>query len=240
MTQRTGFFDDFGMDTISLAGSLDGQAGGDARGRLHAGDAQGQRHRRPPAAASTRRWRVVRASGLRVTGFQVLRDFEGLSGHLHDYKVDIAKGMLEMAQRRRRAAAAGLLVDQPACQRPTSTRSPATCASWRCWRVPLGIKVAYEGLSWGRTINEFTTAWDVVQRADAPNLGLGFDSYHALRHARPRSTTWSWSTRARSSWCSWPTSCGRRSARWKSASAPRAPSASSPAKACTARRWPSW
>ncbi|MCU0964854.1 MAG: TIM barrel protein, partial [Burkholderiaceae bacterium] len=43
-----------------------------------------------------------------------------------------------------------------------------------------GIKVAYEGLSWGRTINEFTSAWDVVQRADAPNLGLGFDSYHAL------------------------------------------------------------
>ena len=46
--------------------------------------------------------------------------------------------------------------------------------------VPLGIRIAYEGLSWGRTINEFTSAWQVVQRADAPNLGLGFDSYHAL------------------------------------------------------------
>ena len=46
--------------------------------------------------------------------------------------------------------------------------------------VPLGIKVAYEGLSWGRTINEFTTAWDVVLRADAPNLGIGIDSFHAL------------------------------------------------------------
>ena len=46
--------------------------------------------------------------------------------------------------------------------------------------VPMGIKVAYEGLSWGRTINEFTTAWDVVCRADAPNLGLGLDSFHAF------------------------------------------------------------
>jgi len=46
--------------------------------------------------------------------------------------------------------------------------------------VPLGIKVAYEGLSWGRTINEFTTAWDVVFRADAPNLGIGLDSFHML------------------------------------------------------------
>jgi sugar phosphate isomerase/epimerase len=44
--------------------------------------------------------------------------------------------------------------------------------------LPLGIKVAYEGLSWGRTINEFTTAWDVVCRADCPNLGLGIDSFH--------------------------------------------------------------
>ena len=28
----------------------------------------------------------------------MLRDFEGLSGHLHDYKVDIANAMLEMAK----------------------------------------------------------------------------------------------------------------------------------------------
>src|SRR5678809_862662 len=39
---------------------------------------------------------AVRGSGLRVTGFQVLRDFEGLSGHLHAYKVDVAKAMLQM------------------------------------------------------------------------------------------------------------------------------------------------
>ena len=44
--------------------------------------------------------------------------------------------------------------------------------------LPYRIRVAYEGLSWGRTINEYTTAWDVVQRADAPNLGIGIDSYH--------------------------------------------------------------
>jgi len=44
--------------------------------------------------------------------------------------------------------------------------------------IPFGIKVAYEGLSWGRTVNEFTTAWDVVCRADCPNLGIGIDSFH--------------------------------------------------------------
>jgi sugar phosphate isomerase/epimerase len=51
--------------------------------------------------------------------------------------------------------------------------------------LPLGIKIAYEGLSWGRTINEFTTAWDVVQRAAAPNLGIGIDSYHIFAAKTP-------------------------------------------------------
>jgi sugar phosphate isomerase/epimerase len=44
--------------------------------------------------------------------------------------------------------------------------------------VPLGVGVAYEGLSWGRTINEYTTAWDVICRANCPNLGMGIDSFH--------------------------------------------------------------
>ena len=51
--------------------------------------------------------------------------------------------------------------------------------------IPLGIRIAYEGLSWGRTVNEFTTAWDVVSRADCPNLGIGIDSFHILAAKTP-------------------------------------------------------
>ena len=51
--------------------------------------------------------------------------------------------------------------------------------------MPLGIKIAFEGLSWGRTINEYTTAWDVVCRADCPNLGLGIDAYHIFAAKTP-------------------------------------------------------
>jgi sugar phosphate isomerase/epimerase len=120
---------------------------------------------------------AVKNSGLRVTGFQVLRDFEGLSGHLHAYKVDIAKSMLEMC------AALGakvLLVCSSTSVHATQDidHLAADLRKLAMLAVPLGIKVAYEGLSWGRTINEFTTAWDVVFRADAPNLGIGLDSFH--------------------------------------------------------------
>ena len=85
----------FGMDTITLAGTLEAklQAMGEAgftQVMLKANDLVGH----PQGWRSA--VKAVRASGLRGTGFQVLRDFEGLSGHLHQYKVDVARTMLEM------------------------------------------------------------------------------------------------------------------------------------------------
>jgi len=178
MTQRQGFVDDFGMDTITLAGELSAKLAamrdaGFGQVMLKANDIVG--HPGGVQAAV----QVVRASGLRVTGFQVLRDFEGLSGHLHDYKVDIAKGMLQMAH----DLGAPLLLVCSSTSQHASGDMDAIARDLRklaMLAVPLGIRIAYEGLSWGRTINEFTQAWDAVQRADAPNLGLGLDSYHAL------------------------------------------------------------
>jgi len=46
--------------------------------------------------------------------------------------------------------------------------------------LPLGIRVAYEALSWGRHVNLLTQAWEIVQEADRSNLGLCVDSYHAI------------------------------------------------------------
>src|SRR2546423_9618621 len=90
-------FDHFGMDTITLAGPLEAKLAAVREARfsqimLNATDIVG--HPGGEAAAVA----AVKASGLRVTGFQVLRDFEGLSGHLHAYKVDVAKALLEMCR----------------------------------------------------------------------------------------------------------------------------------------------
>jgi sugar phosphate isomerase/epimerase len=168
--------DGYGMDTITMAGPLEAKleamkGAGFSQVMLMARDLVG--HPGGVKAAV----KAVEESGLRPTGFQVLRDFEGLSGHLHSYKVDIAKAMLEMC------AATGSKV-LLAC---SSTSRHATddlnliakdLKKLAMMALPLGIKVAYEGLSWGRTVNEFTTAWDVVCRADCPNLGIGIDSFH--------------------------------------------------------------
>lgn len=183
MTQASGNIDDFGMDTISLAGPLAAKLAamreaGFTQVMLKANDLVG--HDGGVDAAV----QVVRASGLRVTGFQVLRDFEGLAGHLHDYKVDIAKAMLEMAQ----AVGAPLLLACSSTSQHATQDADAIARDLRklaMLALPLGIKIAYEGLSWGRTINEFTTAWDAVARADMPNLGLGLDSFHLLATKTP-------------------------------------------------------
>src|SRR3979490_106342 len=101
---------DFGMDTISLAGTLPAKLeavrdAGFSQIMLSARDVVGHAEGLDSAA------QAIHASGLRVTGFQVLRDFEGLAGHLHEYKVDVAKSMLEMCH----ALGSSIL---PACSSP--------------------------------------------------------------------------------------------------------------------------
>src|SRR6185295_11414604 len=147
MTHRGGNIDDFGIDTISLAGSLEAKlkAARDAgflQIMLSARDVVGHEGGLDAAV------RAVRASGLRVTGFQVLRDFEGLSGHLHEYKVDVAKSMLEMCA----ALGAKVLLVCSSTSTHATGDTGALAADLRqlaMLALPLDIRIAYEGLSWG-------------------------------------------------------------------------------------------
>ena len=168
----------FGMDTITLAGTL-GQKLDAIRGAgfgqvmLSARDLTSHDGGIDAAVAAVKR------SGLRVTGLQLLRDFEGLSGHLHAYKVDVAKAMLQMCD----AVGSRLLL---VC---SSTSVHATgdldvlakdLAKLATLAVPFGIRIAYEALSWGRHVNEYPMAWEIVERANRSNLGLALDSFHIL------------------------------------------------------------
>jgi sugar phosphate isomerase/epimerase len=172
--------DHFGMDTITLAGPLEGKLSAIKRAgftqvMLNATDIVSHAGGEEAAVAA------VRASGLRVTGFQVLRDFEGLSGHLHAYKVDVAKAMLAMCK----ALGSKVLL---ACSSSSAHASGDASLLVKDLRklatlaVPLGINVAYEALSWGRHVNHVVQSWDLVNEADRANLGLALDSFHILAH----------------------------------------------------------
>lgn len=43
-----------------------------------------------------------------------------------------------------------------------------------------GLRVGYEALAWGRHINDYRDAWEVVRRADHPAVGTILDSFHIL------------------------------------------------------------
>lgn len=43
-----------------------------------------------------------------------------------------------------------------------------------------GIRVGYEALAWGRYVNDYRDAWEIVRRADHPAVGTIIDTFHIL------------------------------------------------------------
>lgn len=108
---------------------------------------------------------AIRASGVRVTSFQLLRDYEGLEAHLHDYKIEMANSLMDLMD----AVSAELLV-------VASSTSPyakgdmdkiagdlRTLAGIAAQR---GISIAFGAPAWARWINEYPAVWEAVRRAD--------------------------------------------------------------------------
>jgi len=175
--------EDFGMDTITLAGPIEAKLkamreAGFTQVMLSARDLVD--HPNGEKAAID----AVRKSGLRVTGLQVLRDFEGLSGPLHSYKVDVAKSMLQLA----RDVGAPLVLACSSTSAHATGNFDAQVADLRklaMLAVPMGLRIAYEALSWGRIVDDLGAAWARVQAADRANLGVAIDSFHMLARETP-------------------------------------------------------
>jgi len=125
--------------------------------------------------------RIVRGSGLAVSDFQPLRDFECAPDAMRAHRMEMAR---EQLRQMTRVGADLLLV--------CSTTSPlAIDDAERAARdlhalaqeaAPLGIRICYEALSWGRHVRRWQQAWDIVQRCNHPNVGLNLDSFHMAVH----------------------------------------------------------
>ena len=176
-------FDDVGMDTLSLAGPLAGKlaamrAAGFRRVMLEASDVAA--HPGGVEAAV----REVRASGLVLTGVRALRGFEGLVGPAHDYKVEVARALIEMCaalgcRQLLATASAEPHASGDAAHLARDLRKLATMA------VPSGIRIAYVSVADAQHGDSLAAAAEIVTRADCPNLGLGIDSYPGLAGGGP-------------------------------------------------------
>ena len=127
---------------------------------------------------------LVRKSGLMVSGLQVIRDYEGQSGSQHDYKIDVVKATLKMCQ----AVGAPLLI---VCSSTTdlpdeaSRHIEADLRKLANLAVPLGIRIGYKAVPWGRFIKTNEEAWDLVVAVNHANFSLVIDSFHLIANQSP-------------------------------------------------------
>ena len=178
MSQLTGTIDDFGLDTRSLAGPLAGKlaavrAAGFTQVMLDACDVSAHPGGVEAAVAE------VKASGLRVIALQALRDYEGLAGHAHAYKTEVARSMLELCT----AVGAEVLLVAATTSVHAVGDLDAMARDLRklaMLAVPKALRIAYAVLPGACRVRDVLTAWEVVARADAPNLGIGVDALHVL------------------------------------------------------------
>ena len=117
--------------------------------------------------------------GLSVVTFQPFRDFEGMPEPQRRKNFDRAERKFDLMQE----LGCDLLM---VCSNvsPDSLggidRAAADFRELGERAAQRGFRVAFEALAWGRHINDYRDAWEVVRRADHPAVGLVLDSFHIL------------------------------------------------------------
>ncbi|SNR44395.1 sugar phosphate isomerase/epimerase and 4-hydroxyphenylpyruvate domain-containing protein [Paracoccus sediminis] len=123
--------------------------------------------------------RMVRDHGLDIALFQPFRDFEGLPEPLRsrafaraerkfDLMAELGTDLVLFCSSVHPAAMGGI------------GRAADDLAELGDIAAQRGIRVGYEALCWGRHVNDHRDAWEIVRRADHPNIGLILDSFHTL------------------------------------------------------------
>jgi 4-hydroxyphenylpyruvate dioxygenase len=123
--------------------------------------------------------RQIADLGLKVSTFQPFRDFEGTLGPQRARTFDRAERKFDVMQE---IGCDFLLVCSNVS--PDSVggidRAAADFRELGERAAKRGLRVGFEALAWGRHINDYRDAWEVVRRADHPAVGLVVDSFHTF------------------------------------------------------------
>src|SRR4051812_42348054 len=123
--------------------------------------------------------RIVEDLGLETIAFQPFRDFEGMPEPQRGKVFSRAERKFDVMQE----LGCDLLL---VCSNvsPESLggieRAAADFHELGERAAKRGLRVGFEALAWGRHVNDYRDAWEVVRRADHPAIGLVLDSFHAL------------------------------------------------------------
>jgi 4-hydroxyphenylpyruvate dioxygenase len=122
--------------------------------------------------------------GLRICALQPFRDFEGLpepqraqafrrAERKFDLMGELGTDLLLVCSNVSPSALGG--IDRAA----DDLRELGDRAAKR------GLRVGFEALAWGRHVNDYRDAWEIVRRANHPAIGIILDSFHTLAPGFP-------------------------------------------------------
>jgi 4-hydroxyphenylpyruvate dioxygenase len=127
---------------------------------------------------------LCRDLGLSICAFQPFRDFEGMpepqrtrnfarAQHKFELMRELQTDLLLVCSNVSPASLGG--IDRAAADFHALGELAASC----------GMRVGFEALAWGRHVNDYRDAWEIVRRADHKSIGIILDSFHALAPGFP-------------------------------------------------------
>jgi len=127
---------------------------------------------------------LCRDLGLAICAFQPFRDFEGMPepqrtrnfarvARKFDLMAELQTDLLLVCSNISPASLGGI------------DRAAADFHALGELAASHGMRVGFEALAWGRHVNDYRDAWEIVRRAGHASIGIILDSFHALAPGFP-------------------------------------------------------
>ncbi len=128
--------------------------------------------------------RMIGDLGLKITAFQPFRDFEGTPEPLRARGFARAQRKFEVMNE---LGADLMLICSNVSPQSLGgiDRAAADLRELGEMAERYGLRVGFEALAWGRHVNDYRDAWEIVRRADHARIGVILDSFHTLARNSP-------------------------------------------------------
>jgi len=122
--------------------------------------------------------------GIEIIALQPMRDFEGMEGKAREQNFERALRKFDLMQE---LGTRTLCICSNVAEQSSGDfdRIAADLAELADMAAQRGFSIGYEALAWGRHVRDWMQAWDIVAKADRPNLGIVLDSYHICVRKNP-------------------------------------------------------
>ncbi|MFD1696186.1 bifunctional sugar phosphate isomerase/epimerase/4-hydroxyphenylpyruvate dioxygenase family protein [Roseibium aestuarii] len=128
--------------------------------------------------------RMVRDNGLEISLFQPFRDFEGMPEPQRTRAFERAQRKFDLMNELGTDLVLICSNVSPLALGGIDRAADDLAALGDVARAH-GVRIGYEALAWGRFINDHRDAWEIVRRADHPQVGLILDTFHSLSRKVP-------------------------------------------------------